>query len=63
MNTVFLVDSEEFWRWCATLRIAGFMDFVQRSEFQMLENKVSDTGSLSGEGRVHIYAVGFPENS
>jgi hypothetical protein len=32
------VHSKELWRWCITLRINGFLDFVYRPEFQILEN-------------------------
>jgi hypothetical protein len=27
------VDSKGFWRWCVTLRVTGFSDFVHRSVF------------------------------
>jgi hypothetical protein len=27
------VESEKFWRWCTTLSITGFLDFVHRPEF------------------------------
>jgi hypothetical protein len=32
-NDFFQVDSKGFWRWCITLRITGFWDFVYRPVF------------------------------
>jgi hypothetical protein len=32
------VDSEAFWQWHATLRLAGLLDVVHHSVFQKLEN-------------------------
>jgi hypothetical protein len=41
------VESERFCRWCRKLRITGFLIFVHRPEFYILENNVSETGSVS----------------
>jgi hypothetical protein len=27
-NTIYMVDSKGFWRWCIILRITGFLNFV-----------------------------------
>jgi hypothetical protein len=46
-------EFEAFWRWCITLRIAVFLDFVHRPEFWMLENwtfRKLDLFPSSGEG-------------
>jgi hypothetical protein len=34
-----LLESEEFWRWCITLTITGFLDFFHCPEFWMLETQ------------------------
>jgi hypothetical protein len=48
------VESGRFWRWCTTLRITGFVDFVHRPEFYIVENTTFGKLGLfssSGEGR------------
>jgi hypothetical protein len=32
------VDSKEYWRWCITHRITGFLDFFHCPAFQKIEN-------------------------
>jgi hypothetical protein len=32
------VESKGFWRWCMAQSITGFLDFVQRPEFYIIEN-------------------------
>jgi hypothetical protein len=47
------VYSKWFWRWCITLRITGFSDFVHRPVFCRLENTTFGKLNLSpssGEG-------------
>jgi hypothetical protein len=33
IETEVIVDSKGFWRWCITLGITGFLDFVHRPVF------------------------------
>jgi hypothetical protein len=41
-----VVKFKRFWRWCTTLRITGFADFVHHPELSV-KDSVSETGSLS----------------
>jgi hypothetical protein len=48
-----LVDPKEFWQWCGTLRIAGFLDFVHGRYSKKLGNttfRKLDLFLFSGEG-------------
>jgi hypothetical protein len=54
LNLLQQVESKEFWRWCKTLRIAGFLDFAHRPEFWTLANTTFwklDLFPFSGERR------------
>jgi hypothetical protein len=51
--TGYPVESKGFWRWRITLRVTGFLDFVHRLEFSILENttfRKLDLSPSSGEG-------------
>jgi hypothetical protein len=48
------IESKGFWRWSMTLRITGFMDWVHRPEFHLLENtmfRILDLCPSSGEDK------------
>jgi hypothetical protein len=54
VETRWMVESKANWRWCITLRIAEFLGFVHRPEFQILENttfRKLDLCLSSGEER------------
>jgi hypothetical protein len=54
------VDCKWFWRWCITLRITGYLDFVYRPVFYKLENitfRKLDLFPSSDEGE-DTYSVG-----
>jgi hypothetical protein len=47
------IKFKKFWRWCITLSMTEFLDFIHRLEFEILENttfRKLDLFPSSGEG-------------
>jgi hypothetical protein len=59
-------NSKGLWRWCITLKIIGFMDFVHRPVFKILENRTFrklDLFPSSGQGKETPTLLGHLERA